>query len=76
MGKHPLHGKVITNISRAPKELMGRFEEHDACKIGDAMGRYGIMHYDIKPISRGMRLIGSAITVLTKPGDALFIPVV
>ena len=73
MGKHPLHGKIITDIKRAPKELIERFEKYDTCKIGDAMGRYGIMHYEIKPISRGMRVVGSAVTVLTKPGDVLFI---
>lgn len=73
MEKHPLHGKIITAIKRAPKELIERFEKHDTCKIGDAMGRYGIMHYEIKPISRGMRVVGSAVTVLTKPGDVLFL---
>jgi len=73
MNKHLLHGKIITDINRAPKELIERFKKHDTCKIGDAMGRYGIMHYKIKPIMRGMRVVGSAVTVLTKPGDALFI---
>ena len=73
MKKHPLHGKVINNVKRPPKEVIERFAKHDTCKIGDAMGRYGVMHYEIKPIIRGMKVAGPAVTVLTKPGDALYV---
>lgn len=37
------------------------------------MAGSGIMHYEIKPLSPEMRVIGPALTVLTKPGDALFV---
>lgn len=73
MEKHMLHGKVITDIKRPQKIIVERFKKHDTCKVGDAMGRYGMMHYEIKPLIRGMKLLGPAVTVLTKPGDALFI---
>jgi regulator of RNase E activity RraA len=37
------------------------------------MGAHGVMHRDIKPLSPGMRVAGPALTVLTRPGDALFV---
>lgn len=71
--KHTLHGRIIDGIERAPQELLQRFAEHETAKICDAMGGYGAMHYEIKPIESEMRFVGSALTVLTKPGDALYI---
>ena len=38
-----------------------------------AMVGHGILHHEIKPLAAGTRLCGSAITVLTRHGDALFI---
>lgn len=73
MEKHRYHGVVNWEIERPAAALIAGFTEHDAAKVGDAMGHYGIMHYEIKPISPGMRLLGPAITVLTSPGDALYV---
>lgn len=73
MEKHRYHGVINETIERPPRELIARFERHDTAKVGDAMGRYGIMDYEIKPISEGMRLLGPAVTVLTRPGDALYV---
>ncbi len=73
MEKHPLHGKIITDIIRPPKEIIDGFRKHDTCKIGDAMAAFGLMWYEIKPIAPGMRVCGPAVTVLERPGDALYV---
>lgn len=71
--RHSLHGIVKTEVDRPDKKVIEGFAKHDAAKVGDAMAGSGIMNYEIKPISEGMRVAGPAVTVLTRPGDALFI---
>ena len=73
MEKHPHHGIIISEIIRPPKNIIDGFGEHDVCKIGDAMGGHGLMYYEIKPVVQNMRIVGSAVTVLTRPGDALYV---
>jgi 4-hydroxy-4-methyl-2-oxoglutarate aldolase len=74
--KHAVHGKIVTDIRRPPKQVIEGFARHDTCKIGDAMAAQGLMNYTIKPISPGMRVWGPAVTVLTRPGDALYVQAV
>ena len=73
MEKHQLHGTIEQEIERPPAELVAAFARHDTAKVGDAMGRHGIMDHRMKPIDRGMRVLGPAVTVLTRPGDALYV---
>ena len=73
MEKHRHHGTINESIERPAKELVTAFEPHDTAKVGDAMGRYGVMDFEIKPIAIGMRVLGPAVTVLTRPGDALYV---
>lgn len=73
MEKHSLHGRVETKFERAPKALIERLAKHDTAKICNSMGGHGAMNYEIKPLENRMRLIGSAFTVLTRPGDALYV---
>lgn len=73
MEKHILHGKIITEIKRPSKNIIDGFSAHDVAKVGDSMGRHGLMDYTIKPILQGTTLCGPAVTVLTRPGDALYV---
>src|SRR5262245_19380188 len=73
MEKHSLHGRVETKFEGAPKSLIERLAKHDTAKICDSMGGHGAMQFDIKPLENKMRVIGSALTVLTRPGDALYV---
>lgn len=73
MERHLQHGTVNHDIVRPSADILKRYEQHDVAKIADAMARHGIMHHEIKPISPGMRLLGPAVTVLTRPGDALYV---
>jgi 4-hydroxy-4-methyl-2-oxoglutarate aldolase len=71
--KHQYHGIVNATIQRPPPDALAGFDEVDVAHVVDAMGGYGIMHAAIKPIAPGMRLLGPAVTVLTPPGDALYV---
>lgn len=73
MKKHILTGVVNESIDRPDKELLEGFKKHDVAKVLDAMGAVGNMHHEIKPIKTGMKVLGPAVTVVTRPGDALFI---
>ncbi len=39
------------------------------------MAGYGVAHHEIKPLRPEMRVCGPALTVLTRPGDALWVQV-
>lgn len=41
--------------------------------ISDVMGRTGAMDHNIKPVTEGMKMAGTAITVDLKPADNLFL---
>lgn len=73
MEKHAHHGRVEDVAKRAPAEILKRFGKHDTAKICDSMGGHGSAHYEIKPLEPSFRFVGSALTVLTRPGDALFV---
>ena len=73
MEKHKYHGMIVTEIERPSRRIVEGFSRHEVCKVGDAMGGYGLMNYRIKPIAEGMHVAGPAVTVLTAPGDALYV---
>lgn len=73
MEKHTLHGRVETKFERAPKALIDRIAKHETAKVCDAMGGEGSMSFEIKPLENNMKVVGSALTVLTRPGDALYV---
>ena len=73
MEKHTLHGTIGPDIQRPAPELIARLSRHDTAKIADSMGGYGVAHHEIKPLRHEMRICGPAVTVLTRPGDALYV---
>jgi 4-hydroxy-4-methyl-2-oxoglutarate aldolase len=73
MEKHHLHGTIVTDAPSVEPCLIDRFRRHDTAKICDAMAGYGAMHHTIKPLDPAMRAVGRALTVLTRPGDALYV---
>jgi 4-hydroxy-4-methyl-2-oxoglutarate aldolase len=73
MERHRVHGTIHTDFARPGRELVARFAAHDTAKVADAMAGYGVAHPAIKPLRPEMRLCGPAFTVLTQPGDALYV---
>jgi 4-hydroxy-4-methyl-2-oxoglutarate aldolase len=71
--KHAVHGQVNVSAGRPPRILIERLAKHDTAKLCDSMGGEGAMNYEIKPLENSMRAVGPALTVLTRPGDALYV---
>jgi 4-hydroxy-4-methyl-2-oxoglutarate aldolase len=64
---------VVRKISRAERASVAGLAEAGVATIHEAMGRTGLMEPVIRPIQRGARIAGSAVTVLCQPGDNLMI---
>lgn len=64
----------IKKLQKRPSEsLIAAFYHHSSATVHEAMGRLGAMHYEIKPLARGMKFCGSAFTVKTTPCDNIMI---
>ena len=73
MEKHTLHGTIGPAFPRPSASLIAQLARHETAKIADSMAGYGVAHHEIKPLRHEMRLCGPAVTVLTRPGDALYV---
>ena len=61
MERHKYQGIINVDRRRPDARLIEGFSKHDVCKIGDAMGAYGLMNYQIKPIAQNMRVLESPL---------------
>lgn len=55
------------------EDIIKRAKLLNTTLISDAMGCTGSMDYKIKPVSTGMKVVGTALTVSLRPGDNLFL---
>jgi 4-hydroxy-4-methyl-2-oxoglutarate aldolase len=62
-------GIVHRNITRADKAAVEKLSRFGVATIHEAMGRVGLMKTYMRPIYKGARMCGTAITVLLQPGD-------
>lgn len=65
--------RVVRTIPRADEAAIAAFAESGVATVHEAMGRRGLLDPEIRPIQRGTRLAGSAVTVRCQPGDNLMI---
>lgn len=64
---------IIKRIPRPAPELVEGFRAHGSATVHEAMGRFGAMTRDIKPLARGMKVCGPAFTVQATPGDNVMV---
>jgi 4-hydroxy-4-methyl-2-oxoglutarate aldolase len=62
-------GIVRRNISRADKVAVDKLTRFGVATVHEAMGRVGLMKPYMRPVFKGARLCGTAVTVLLQPGD-------
>jgi 4-hydroxy-4-methyl-2-oxoglutarate aldolase len=69
-------GIVKRNITRADKAAVEKLSKFGVATIHEAQGRVGLMKPYMRPIFTGARTCGTAVTVLTHPGDNWMLHVV
>ncbi|MEZ5843863.1 MAG: 4-carboxy-4-hydroxy-2-oxoadipate aldolase/oxaloacetate decarboxylase [Hyphomicrobiaceae bacterium] len=62
-------GVVHRTIPRADSATISALGHHGVATVHEAMGRLGLMQPWMRPVWPGARIAGSAVTVLTHPGD-------
>lgn len=62
-------GIAVRNVRRANAQAVARLSKFGVATIHEAMGRTGLLAPDMRPIYRGARVCGTAVTVLGHPGD-------
>jgi 4-hydroxy-4-methyl-2-oxoglutarate aldolase len=62
-------GVVKRSITRADKAAVEKLSHFGVATIHEAMGRVGLMKPYMRPIYKGAKMCGTAVTVLLQPGD-------
>ena len=69
-GQRPV---VVRAFERAEPSIIDGLAEMGSATVHEAIGRRGFLGADIRPIQRGARMAGPAVTALCHPGDNLMI---
>ncbi|MFG3387112.1 4-carboxy-4-hydroxy-2-oxoadipate aldolase/oxaloacetate decarboxylase [Streptomyces rochei] len=66
-------GVIVTNPPKAAPKDVEALAGYGTATVGEAMGRTGFLGTHLRPIQQGVRVAGTAVTVLCWPGDNLMI---
>jgi 4-hydroxy-4-methyl-2-oxoglutarate aldolase len=64
---------VVTDIPRTDLDLVDTLAAYGVATVHEALGRIGYLGTTLRPIQRGTRIAGNAVTALCAPGDNLMI---
>ena len=64
-----MNGIVVRNIRRADAQIVASLGRLGVATVHEAQGRTGLMQPHMRPLWRGARIAGSAVTALCHPGD-------
>jgi 4-hydroxy-4-methyl-2-oxoglutarate aldolase len=62
-------GIAIRNITRADAASVAELAKYSVATLHEAMGRLGLMNPYMRPIYRGAKACGTAVTIFAHPGD-------
>ncbi len=65
--------KTMSTVHFVSKDLIARAKKLNSTLLSDVMGCTGAMDHQIKPVAKGMNVVGTAFTVSLRPGDNLFL---
>ncbi|MET7982660.1 4-carboxy-4-hydroxy-2-oxoadipate aldolase/oxaloacetate decarboxylase [Streptomyces sp. NPDC005281] len=68
-----MSGVIVTGPPRADAKDVEAIAGHGTATVHEAMGRTGLLGTGLRPIQQGVRVAGTAVTVLSWPGDNLMI---
>jgi 4-hydroxy-4-methyl-2-oxoglutarate aldolase len=68
-----MSGVIVTDPPKADAKDVEALAGYGVATVSEAMGRTGLLGPDIRPIQQGVRVAGTAVTVLSWPGDNLMI---
>jgi 4-hydroxy-4-methyl-2-oxoglutarate aldolase len=66
-------GVIVTGPPKAGSADVEALAGHGTATVGEAMGRTGFLGTHLRPIQQDVRVAGTAVTVLSWPGDNLMI---
>jgi 4-hydroxy-4-methyl-2-oxoglutarate aldolase len=68
-----MSGVIVTNPPKAELKDVDALAGYGVATVSEAMGRTGLLGPEIRPVQQGVRVAGTAVTVLSWPGDNLMI---
>lgn len=72
MGRRNGH-VIVRSVDRAPLGTVDALAPIGTATVHEAIGRRGYLGVDLRPIQTGARIAGTAVTVLSHPGDNIMI---
>ncbi|RPK40033.1 4-carboxy-4-hydroxy-2-oxoadipate aldolase/oxaloacetate decarboxylase [Streptomyces sp. ADI93-02] len=68
-----MSGVIVTGPPKADARDIEALAGYGVATVSEAMGRTGLLGPGLRPVQQGVRIAGSAVTVLSWPGDNLMI---